>query len=396
MDLLHLHKMDFHQYDIQRDIPFYDKLNDNMIIAGGYPLNIASHIFKNKPIINDDIDIFINDKESFIELYRYLSNDDTYTLKFRGSRYYQESPCCSVINVKQGKIIFQLIYMEFDSVEFLLNTFDMDYCQFAIYKKQLCYTEQAIQALHGKKCSRYRYLNAYRLMKAYSKEFKSLFYLDDYFGSYHSEDILYKSQESEETIIKIDNIKPLLPYAPNGYQWYNFSDIYIVGLKAIYTTDMDGIKDRYVIENHKWNDLSIKYIISFVPILIICDGELQPDINEYASIPKLLVDISIKDGNITLLSEYLNYIPFDRINIDDHKKDGKYRTYGQIHGLVDQDNKLIITLSLYDIHDIHMYEASEIPIIIKQIWWKKSLDISSDIKNQMTRIIQPQYKSARK
>lgn len=401
VDPLTLHKINIDdkvRREIRGVIPFYDKLIcDNVIIAGGFPTHLTSTVIRETSMNYSDVDIFINNIDVLKTIFQYIIRTNRCHPKIRMTRYINEFDYSSIINIDtENDIHYQLIYTLFDNVEHLLNSFDLDYCQCAIYGDKLCYTEQARVALETGISKRYSQLKCIRLYKLIKKDMVCEYDLVKFLRPKEEMPIMFKRRENEyisDPNISRDLVNVLQPMKLPKTIWFDFDDIRVIGLRAYDIKDNRGV-DIY--------DNSVGKFINFVPIISIYD-EIQPHIKKYGSYPPLIINIRWQNGSFTILDQMYEDIDFDNIYFQGGPlDDGDYKCHCYIHGILPledrcSENKFMMSLNILcpeKQYDAQPLKCNPIPLNLRVIWWD-DIDISDEIKLCANKIISPNKKSAR-
>lgn len=118
-----------------------------------------------------DIDVFVNDKNTFFEIINWIKN------KYKVESYgIFDTEYCSVISIKiQGeRVEIQLIYQNWERPEDVIRSFDMDYVQCCIYEEEVQKTHECQESHSKRKIIRIRdtRFKMIRFEKAIKKGFK--------------------------------------------------------------------------------------------------------------------------------------------------------------------------------------------------------------------------------
>lgn len=304
-------------------------LLDNTIIAGGYILNLYKKRTTGVGCGYDDIDIFINNRESLQLILYGFKNASEYILKYYG--YWENNNDLSIVNIHtiNSHRPFQIIYTECENIYELLDHFDTDYCQFGITGNKFCYTEQARVAVETNTLQRYKYFSTKRVVKATHKGFKintDITYLLTV-PYYKKDPPTHRDNRIEYNLNFIDEMVKLKKR--HNEPWYNFSDITIHGLYM-----MGDMRPLSEMENYSW-----RYIYNRQDSPIVRSSDYFSEakyISHFGFIFSIYNETKIKKSGATIITIQariegdkvipigLEHINFDRINYSliDNFKDG--------------------------------------------------------------------------
>lgn len=131
----------FHSLDL------FQQLNTKGVLAGGNIVYVLNDFVPKESV--GDIDVFINDKEIFLQLLKdikfcYRVNEIEVT---NPEQYFElseeESEKISIVSVTlvEERVQIQLILQEYESAFDVIESFDLDYVQCTLYKSQVFQTE---------------------------------------------------------------------------------------------------------------------------------------------------------------------------------------------------------------------------------------------------------------
>ncbi len=160
-------------------LPLVEKLSNIGVIAGGSIVYTLNDFVPSDSV--GDIDVYINDKQKFIDLINYIKFKYPVEIEVINFSDYEQSSSFSEIGIvnitlPHERVKLQLILIEYDFPMQIIESFDLDYVQCAFFKDSIYTTNQCNQAFHDRKIYiATEYPPSFkRLKKAISKGFSTI------------------------------------------------------------------------------------------------------------------------------------------------------------------------------------------------------------------------------
>lgn len=260
----------FHSMDLLQ------QLNTKGVLAGG-SIVYALNDFVPKESVGD-IDVFINDKETFLQVLedlRFCYRVDKIEVT-NPEQYYElseeESEKISIVSVTliEERVQIQLILQEYESPFDVIESFDLDYVQCALHKDKIFQTEICKEAHFKRKilCGNEFPPSFKRLQKASQKGFKTVLIGNEIRPIKYRPFEEALSKDQLEFMVKREKIR----------EKFRFDDFSVKGFIADTKSkyDLNTVMYGYFQISNESLTMNVKYIsIAIKVIENICDDAVQ-------------------------------------------------------------------------------------------------------------------------
>lgn len=245
----------------EMDKTIIEFVQERAVIAGGSVVYSLNEFVPRQTV--KDIDIYINNEETFNEIFNYIrarsknvNITTTSSVNYNGTKSNIENSI-SIVNIYSYNevVSFQLILFKYETPFDIIRTFDFDYVQSAFYKNQVYLTNLCRQA-HRTQQVKYGAHIPYsaRLTKAVNKGFKSIIigsekYVDE-IPLDNKHNLTYFSPKPNISLYSLDTIvvtelrKSKPTQLPDGVFMGNRYDPHNVDI--IYQLGETKLKSKYV------------------------------------------------------------------------------------------------------------------------------------------------------
>lgn len=236
-------------------------LNENGVIAGGSVVYALNEFVPRETV--SDIDVFINNKETFLEVFNYIHQEYSVKQCFYINGYFGPTTKdvhdniigIVEIHLDDGNIPIQLILQGYSSPMEVIQSFDLDYVQCAYHQDELFITKYCRKSHHRRRVLRgMKFPPVYNcLLKAHHKGFKT-----PLLG------IVDKNADKRPllTMLTLD-ILGFIIKSPKNRRVFNFKDVIVESAHESGTLIRLGeltavIEDKVLSEHHSVNNETSK------------------------------------------------------------------------------------------------------------------------------------------